>query len=89
MGRPRANDRKVVEDILYVLRAGCWKDLPSEFGLPVTAWRRLKRWEEHGTWERLWLTLLARLDEAQKLDWGKAFLDASFIPAKKGECRSA
>lgn len=89
MGRPRANDRRVVEGILYVLRAGCrWKDLPAEFGSPVTAWRRLRRWEEDGTWERLWLALLARLDEVQKLDWSKAFLDGSFIPAKKGERRS-
>ena len=80
---------KVVEGILYVLRAGCrWKDLPNELGSPVTAWRRLKRWEEDGTWERLWLTLLSKLDEAQKLDWSKAFLDGSFIPAKKGERRS-
>lgn len=87
-GRPRANDRKVIEGILYVLRAGCrWKDLPTGFCSPITAWRRLKRWEEDGTWERLWLTLLTKLDEAQKLDWSKAFLDGSFIPAKKGERR--
>jgi transposase len=80
----------VVEGILYVLRAGCrWKDLAAEYGSPVTAWRRLKRWEEDGTWECLWLTLLSKLDEAQRLDWSKAFLDGSFIPAKKGERRSA
>lgn len=89
IGRPRANDHKVVEGILYVLRAGChWKDLPSEFGSPVTAWQRLKRWEEDGTWNRLWFTLSSRLDEAEKLDWSKAFLDGSFIPAKKRGRRS-
>lgn len=70
----------------YVLRTGCrWKDMPIEFGAAVTAWRRLKRWEEDGTWERVWLRLLSWLDEAQKLDWTQAFLDGSFIPAKKGE----
>lgn len=86
MGRPRANDRRVVQGILYVLRTSCrWKDMPIEFGAAVTAWRRLKRWEEDGTWESVWLRLLAGLDEAQKLDWTQAFLDGSFIPAKKGE----
>lgn len=89
MGRPRAPDRKVVEGILYVLRTGCrWKDMPRKFGAAVTAWRRLKRWEEDGTWERLWLTLLAQLDEMQRLDWSTAFLDGSFISAKKGERKS-
>lgn len=89
LGRPRANDRRVFEGILYVLRTGCrWKDMPQEFGASVTAWRRLKRWEEQGVWERIWLTLLSRLDEAQKLDWTTAFLDGSFVPAKKGERKS-
>jgi hypothetical protein len=33
--------------------------------------------------------LLALLDERGKLEWAKAFLDGSFVPAKKGEPRSA
>jgi transposase len=43
-GRPRAEDRRTVEGILYVLITGCrWKDLPREYGAPTTVWRRLKR----------------------------------------------
>jgi len=38
MGRPRADDRKVLNGILYVLRTGCrWKDMPREYGAYVTA----------------------------------------------------
>lgn len=84
-GRPRADDRKTLNGILYVLRTGCrWGDVPQEYGCPATCWRRLRDWEDDGTWERVWRSLLAMLDEQAKLEWAKAFLDGSFVPAKKG-----
>jgi len=46
-GRPRADDRKVLEGILWMLRRGArWQDLPEEFPSPSTCWRRLWDWEE-------------------------------------------
>ena len=85
-GRPRADDRRTLNGVLYVLRAGCrWQDMPREYGSPSTCWRRLKAWEENGTWERIWRSLLTLLDEQDKIEWTKAFLDGSFVPAKKGE----
>jgi transposase len=84
-GRPRANDRCTLNSILYVLRTGCrWKDLPERYGSSVTCWRRLDQWQEDGTWEHIWRAFLTSLDEAGKLDWSRAFLDGSFVPAKKG-----
>lgn len=84
-GRPRADDRRTVEGILYVLITGCrWQDLPREYGAPTTVWRRLKRWGEGGIWERIWRAALAALDLQHGLDWSTAFLDGSFAPAKKG-----
>jgi transposase len=84
-GRPRADDRRTVEGILYVLITGCrWQDLPREYGAPTTVWRRLKRWGETGVWERIWRAALAVLDVQGKLDWSMAFLDGSFVPAKNG-----
>lgn len=89
-GRPRVGDRTTVEAILYVLRTGCrWQDLPREYGAYVTAWRRLRRWEEEGVWERIWHAVLASLDEASRLDWKTAYLDGSFAPGERGERRSA
>ena len=33
MGRPRADDRRTLDAILFVLRSGCrWADLPQELG---------------------------------------------------------
>jgi transposase len=84
-GRPRADDRRTIEGVLYVLTTGCrWQDLPREYGAPTTVWRRLKRWGEEGVWERLWRAALVALDRQGQLDWTMAFLDGSFAPAKKG-----
>lgn len=84
-GRPRADDRRTINGILYVLKTGCaWEDMPREYGSPVTCWRRLNQWSNDGTWERIWRTLLSQLDAAAKIEWTQAFLDGSFVPAKKG-----
>jgi transposase len=88
-GRPRADDRRTLNGVLYVLKTGCtWADMPREYGSPTTCWRRLNTWSEDGTWERIWRTLLSQLDAQAKLDWAQAFLDGSFVPAKKGEVAS-
>jgi len=89
MGRPRADDRKTLEGILWVLRSGArWQDVPREYGSPTTCWRRLRQWEESGVWETLWRVILSALEAEQKLDWAQAFLDGSFVPAKKGALES-
>jgi transposase len=89
MGRPRADDRKTLEGILWVLRSGArWQDVPREYGSPTTCWRRLREWEESGVWESLWRAVLVTLQAEQKLDWAQAFLDGSFVPAKKGALES-
>jgi transposase len=44
VGRPRTNDRRIINGILYVLTTGCrWMNMPLEYGSYKTAWRRLKR----------------------------------------------
>lgn len=84
-GRPRANDRRTLEGILYVLRTGCrWNDLPQEYGSGVTCWRRLTQWEADGTWERVWKTLVATLDAQGKLAWAQAFLAGTIVPIRRG-----
>lgn len=84
-GRPRANDRRTLEGILYVLRTGCrWNDLPPEYGSGVTCWRRLTQWEADGTWDRVWKTLVATLDSQGKLAWAQAFLAGTIVPIRRG-----
>jgi transposase len=35
-------------------------------------------------WERIWRAALVALDQHGQLDWSMAFLDGSFVPAKRG-----
>mgnify|MGYP005663233689 CR=1 FL=1 len=87
-GRPRADDRRTLNGILWVLRSGArWQDLPKEYGSSSTCHRRLQEWQALGVWEGIWTTFLRSLDEEGKLDWSRAFLDGTFVPAKKGAKR--
>ena len=87
--RPRTDNRKCLNGILYVLKTGCaWADLPSEYGSPTTCWRRFNEWSEAGVWDAVWHTSLANLDRAGKIEWAAAFLDGSFVPSKKGTTES-
>lgn len=87
-GRPRADDRKTINGILWILKTGAqWSTMPKRYGVYTTCWRRLKRWQEDGTWERIWKRLLSTLDKEEKIDWALSFLDGSFVPAKKGDLR--
>jgi len=86
-GRKRIDDRRVLTGILFVLKTGiAWEHLPKELGCGsgMTCWRRLHEWQQQGVWQQLHETLLARLREADKLDWSRAVVDSSFLPALKG-----
>ena len=55
-GRKPLDDRRVLQGILFVLHTGIgWEHLPQElgFGCGMTAWRRLRVWQQAGVWERL------------------------------------
>src|SRR5438067_8878959 len=89
-GRPRIADRKCLAGILFVLRTGLpWEDLPAELGCGcgMTCWRRLRDWHHAGVWRRLQHELLNRLRDADAIDWSRASIDASSVPAKRGAAR--
>jgi transposase len=89
-GRKPLDDRLVLQAILFVLHTGiAWEHLPQElgFGCGMTAWRRLRAWQETGVWERLHELLLAELHAAGELDWSRAIADSSHVQAKKGARR--
>jgi transposase len=89
-GRPWSDNREVLEGILWVLRTGApWNDMPDDLPSDSTCWRRLQKWEEDGTWERVWRAFLNKLDRRGWLKWEETFADASFMPAKKGATQSA
>jgi transposase len=86
-GRKPLDDRRVLQGILFVLHTGIgWEHLPQElgFGCGMTAWRRLRTWQQNGVWDRLHELLLAELHAADQLEWERAIADGSHIQAKKG-----
>jgi transposase len=57
----RADDRKIMNAIFYVLRTGMpWRDLPERYGPYTTAYNRFNRWSRRGIWKRIFDTLAAK-----------------------------
>jgi transposase len=84
-GRPRADDRRTVNAIMYVLATGCrWMDLPEKYGDEVTAWRRLRRWEEQGVWVNLLDAIIDQEYSEDEQRFGDIAIDSTDIAAKKG-----
>src|SRR3984957_21351593 len=82
-GRPRIMHQFVLKVIWFVLVSGCrWEDVPSEMGCSGrTAHRRLRQWEEMGTWDRLHADLLRLLRQADKLDPDLVIVDGVIVRA--------
>jgi transposase len=86
-GRPRVPDRAALAGILFIRRTGCpWSLLPVEMGCGSgsTCWRRLRDWHAAGVWQRLERELLSRLGDADRIDWSRASIDSTSVPAKRG-----
>jgi transposase len=86
-GRRPLAPRRALTGILFVLRTGIrWNDLPCEMGCGSGSRcrRYLKAWHRAGVWTRLHALLLAELDDAGKIDWSRAAVDASFARALGG-----
>ena len=87
-GRPRANPRKVLDTIQWVLRTGAsWDDVPKQerFVAFQTAHRYLQNWAEDGTFQKI----VSALAQEADLNLSECFIDGSFIPAKGGALKSA
>ena len=84
-GRPRRDDRGILEGILWILRTGArWKDMPIEFPPYQTCHDRFTEWVDSKTIDRILRALLADLQERGKIDLSEAFIDGTFASAKKG-----
>src|SRR5690242_21772778 len=86
-GRRPIDRRSVLTGILFVLKTGiAWDDLPAELGCGCgrTSRRYLRRWHRAGVWLKLHAVLLAELNGADKIDWSRALIDASFAKAPEG-----
>ena len=89
-GRPRRDDREVLNGILWILRSGArWQDLPPRFPPYQTCHRRFQEWVRAGVLRAVLEALAEDLRRRGKLDLSECFVDATFVSAKKGALPSA
>jgi transposase len=84
-GRPRQDDRAILNGMLWILRTGApWKDLPGRYGNFNTCFGRFQAWVNTGVFADI-LTVLARdMEDRGKLNLSECFIDGTFSSAKKG-----
>ncbi len=81
-GRPRADDRRMVNGIRWVLRTGApWRDLPERYGSWHTVYSRFYRWQKAGHWDRILKILQEEADAQDQLDWEIHLVDSTIIRA--------
>ena len=84
VGRKRADDRRTINGILYVLITGCrWQDMPRFYGAYQTAWRRHKRWSEDGIWNEILVAAQRQAYVTGKLSLETIAVDSTLIDSKK------
>ena len=84
-GRPRADMRKLMNGILYVVMTGCtWKDVPYRYGSKSTVHRFHLYLCEHGIYQKIFNDLLNKGYDMKKIDLSHCFTDTKDISAKKG-----
>lgn len=89
-GRPWADARQVLDGVLWVLRTGApWADLPRRFPPYQTCHRRFQRWSTTGVMPKLLAALRRDLEKRGGVENVEAFIDGTYVPAKKGGPASA
>ena len=82
-GRPRSNDRMILNGIIYVLISR-WSEMPKRYGFKSTANRRLQNWQQKGIWKKILVSAIKTAHLSGKLNLQKISVDSSSIPNKKG-----
>jgi transposase len=85
-GRPRADDRKCMNAIWFVLRTGCQWDALDATGIcpSSTAHDRFQEWVKAGVFYQLWKAGLLEYDQHKGLDWAWQSMDGAMTKAPLG-----
>jgi len=69
-GRPRKDDRAILEALIWLARTGAqWKELPSRYPPKSTVNDRLAEWVVHGNLAAVWAVLLIEYDNRFGINW--------------------
>jgi transposase len=80
-GRPRVDDRRVINGMLYKCKTGiAWRDLPERYGPWKTVYNRFWRWSRNGTLTMLVRSVRVIADAIDELD-REVSVDSSIVRA--------
>lgn len=84
--RPRVDDRRAMDAILFVLRTGCQWEALNATGIcsKSSAHRRFQEWSEAGVFRDLWNRGLLAYDALVGIEWEWQALDAAMTKAPLG-----
>ncbi len=84
-GRPRTDDRPILDGILWILRTGApWKDLPDRYPPYQTCHRRFQEWSRREVFADILAILAQDMETRGKIALEECFIDGTFSSAKKG-----
>ena len=84
MGRPRRDDRQMLNGILWILCSGAkWRDLPERYGPWKIVYQRFRQWRDDGTFDRILTRLHLRLREDGTVDLDTWMVDSTSIRATR------
>lgn len=84
MGRPRRDDRQMLNGVLWILCSGAqWRDLPERYGPWKTVSQRFRQWRDDGTFDRVLTRLHLRLREDGLMDLDTWMVDSTTIRATR------
>ena len=76
LGRPRNDDRQILNGILWIVRSGAaWRDLPERYGAWSTVYSRFAQWQDEGIFEKI------LIDLGEEADFQDMSLDSSSVKA--------
>jgi transposase len=62
-GRPRKDDRTMLNAMLWIARTGCqWREMPERYGKWEAVYARFRKWQGIGLLERIFRALSADAD---------------------------
>jgi len=83
-GRPRKDDRQMLNGIFWALCSGAkCRDLPERYGPWSTVYARFRQWRDDGTFEVVLSRLQLRLRENGLMDLETLMIDSTAVRATR------
>lgn len=83
-GRPRVDDRLMVNGVLWILCSGAkWRDMPEYFGPWSTVYQRFRDWRNRSTLDQMLKRLHIKLNEQGLIDLQTWMIDSTAIRATR------